>query len=75
MESWCARATLPLTALPAPPTTPRRGFLKHMERFFSGVGAASAATMVLVTAELLGFYAISTLLLLRCVETHACVCC
>lgn len=43
-----------------------------MERFFSVVSTGNATTMVLVTAELLGFYAISTLLLLRCA---CCACC
>lgn len=42
-----------------------RGFLKHMERFFSALSSPNATTMVLVTAELLGFYTISTMLLLR----------
>ncbi|KAI7840944.1 hypothetical protein COHA_005374 [Chlorella ohadii] len=42
-----------------------RGFLKHMERFFSALSAGNATTMVLVTTELLGFYTISTMLLLR----------
>ncbi|EFN56411.1 hypothetical protein CHLNCDRAFT_144997 [Chlorella variabilis] len=42
-----------------------RGFLKHMERFFIGLSAGNATTMVLVTTELLGFYTISTMLLLR----------
>ncbi|KAL4421835.1 hypothetical protein ABPG77_001624 [Micractinium sp. CCAP 211/92] len=42
-----------------------RGFLKHMERFFSALSSPNATTMVLVTTELLGFYTISTMLLLR----------
>ena len=36
-----------------------------MERFFSALSAGNATTMVLVTTELLGFYTISTMLLLR----------
>ena len=45
---------------------PCRGFLKQMQRFFSVLSSAGSATsMVLVTAELLGFYAVSTMLLLR----------
>lgn len=37
-----------------------------MERFFTALSAGNATTMVLVTTELLGFYTISTMLLLRC---------
>lgn len=36
-----------------------------MERFFSALSSPNATTMVLVTTELLGFYTISTMLLLR----------
>ncbi|KAI3426358.1 hypothetical protein D9Q98_008730 [Chlorella vulgaris] len=42
-----------------------RGFLKHMERFFTALSAGNATNMVLITSELLGFYTISTMLLLR----------
>jgi hypothetical protein len=36
-----------------------------VERFFTALSAGNATTMVLVTTELLGFYTISTMLLLR----------
>eukprot|EP00887_Chlorella_sp_A99_P004233 scaffold15.g4233.t1 len=43
-----------------------RGFMKHMQRFFSAVGGPGNATSTcLFLTELLGFYAISSLLLLR----------
>ena len=48
--------------------TSLRGFMKHVLRFFSAVGGKSPGqgkTMVLLLTELLGFYTISTLLLLR----------
>ena len=39
--------------------------MKHMQRFFSAVGASSNTSVVLFLTELLGFYTISSLLLLR----------
>lgn len=51
--------------LPVLPPASRSGFLKHVERFFTALSAGNATTMVLVTTELLGFYTISTMLLLR----------
>lgn len=47
--------------------TSLRGFMKHMQRFFSLLGASSnnISTFVLLLSELLGVYAVSTLLLLR----------
>ncbi|GAB4817352.1 hypothetical protein N2152v2_004398 [Parachlorella kessleri] len=46
--------------------TSLRGFMKHMQRFFSALGGAgNATTVVLLLTELLGFYTISTMLLLR----------
>lgn len=58
-------STQPSRRRPVPPPAACRGFLKQMERFFSGLSAGNATTMVLVTTELLGFYTISTMLLLR----------
>jgi hypothetical protein len=48
--------------------TSLRGFMKHLTRFFSFFGGNSPGngkTLVLLLTELLGFYTISTLLLLR----------
>jgi hypothetical protein len=48
--------------------TSLRGFMKHLTRFFSILGGNSRGhgkTLVLLLTELLGFYTISTLLLLR----------
>jgi hypothetical protein len=48
--------------------TSLRGFMKHMQRAFSAVAGAAAgggASLVLLLTELLGFYSVSTLLLLR----------
>lgn len=44
-----------------------RGFMTHMQRFFSFLrgGAISSVVFVLLLTELLGFYTVSTLLLLR----------
>ena len=38
-----------------------------MQRFFSAISTSNATTVVLVLTELLGFYTISTMLLLRSV--------
>jgi golgi pH regulator len=48
--------------------TSLRGFMKHLTRFFSVLGGNTPGhgkTLVLLLTELLGFYTISTLLLLR----------
>lgn len=47
--------------------TSLRGFMKHMQRFFSLVAgtAANATGLILLLTELLGCYTVSTLLLLR----------
>ena len=48
--------------------TSLRGFMRHLLRFFSAFGSntpGQGKTMVLLLTELLGFYTISTLLLLR----------
>lgn len=47
--------------------TSLRGFMKHMQRFFFALGGSPAhgASFTLLLTELLGFYAVSTLLLLR----------